>query len=58
MEQTNKAMEQANKALLQESKRPYHSPALRACGNVKEQTLLGTGAITDAQWSTASRLSP
>lgn len=35
-------------------KKPYHSPTLRACGSVKEQTLTtGTGGAGDAMYATA-----
>ena len=36
-------------------KKAYHSPKLRACGSVKEQTRTGTGGtLVDTQWITAT----
>jgi len=37
---------------MEQKKKPYHSPTLRACGNVKEKTQTGEGALpADAMWS-------
>ena len=38
-------------------KKPYHSPKLRACGSVKEQTRTGWGTITDTAWTGSASIS-
>jgi hypothetical protein len=38
--------------MMEQKKKPYHSPKLKACGDVKEQTKTGWGPLpSDAAWS-------